>query len=375
MIGCGANAPWTEDSFASATRCLLLCPNIRPFAGAAIERAADIIVGPTLGPVWQAIAGAAKAGDCLHICGESGTGKELAARHLHRSSGRLSRPFTAVNCATIPPPLAERLLFGARKGAYSGADADADGYVQTAQGGTLFLDEVADLDLPVQAKLLRMLEERQILPLGATKVVAVDVRVCSATHRDLAAEVARGRFRDDLYYRLGLLHRGPALRERREEIPWLMQSMAGQDADPLRLHASVVEETLLRPWPGNVRELGKRMAEAARTARAQGETSIRAIHLSPLAGRLNAPAPASAGSAASSAGSASSASSGSRMPDTPSRILDAPLSRPQVERALADAGGNVTATAVALGLHRTQLRRLMVQLGIRRPKSPGDGED
>jgi transcriptional regulator with GAF, ATPase, and Fis domain len=208
-----------------------------------------------------------------------------------------------------------------------------------------------------------MLEERQILPLGATKVVAVDVRICSATHRDLAAEVARGRFRDDLYYRLGLPSISvPPLRQRREEIPWLMQSMVGQETDPLRLHASVVEETLLRPWPGNVRELGKRMAEAARTARAQGETSIRAIHLSPLAGRLNAPAPASGANA-------------SRPPDASSRMPDAPLSRPEIERALADAAGNVTATAVALGLHRTQLRRLMVQLGIRRPKGRGDGED
>jgi transcriptional regulator with PAS, ATPase and Fis domain len=336
---------------------LLLRQDVRLFLGGAADRSDDVVIGPTLRAVWTVLADAATEGDCVHSRGETGTGKELAARHFHSASGRGKRPFTAVNCATIPAALAERLLFGARKGVYSGADTDTEGYVQAANGGTLFLDEVADLDLLVQAKLLRVLEERRILPLGATKPVPVDIHVCSATHRNLAEEVERGRFRDDPYYRLGLpMVVIPPLRERQEDIPRLMQVIAARVDGALRCHASLVEAVLMRPWPGNVRELEKRLVEAARVANAQGSAAINATHLSPSAGTFVQ----------------GSEASGSQAPEvatrSPENLLEAPLSRDTVERALRAAGGNVTAAAVLLGVHRTQLRRVMVRLKIRRPE-------
>src|SRR5262249_35010222 len=155
------------------------------------------VVGPALQLARQQIERAAKGGDCVLLTGPSGTGKELAARAYHAATGRKG-PFIAVNCATIPSGLAERLLFRAKKGAYSGADADAEGYVQAANGGTLFLDELADLDPIVQPKLLRMLEEHEIVELGASRPRKVDLRVCVATLKDLRAEVAAKRFREDL---------------------------------------------------------------------------------------------------------------------------------------------------------------------------------
>jgi DNA-binding NtrC family response regulator len=328
---------------------LLLSDDVRPFERATIGREEGVIVGPTTRPIWQAIASAAESGDCLHISGETGSGKELAARHFHRVSGRGARPFSSVSCATIPSSLAERVLFGARKGAY--ADVDSDGYVQGAEGGTLFLDDVADLDLAVQAKLLRTLEERQVLAVGATTPSAVDVRVCSATLHDLPAEVRRGSFREDLYRRIGLpAITVPPVRARREEVPWLLQAIVGRTLTQPRLHASLVEAVLLRPWPGNVSELETRIAEAARIAHAQGETQLRAMHLSPAAGLL-ADGLSGATSAPPSSGAAE------------------PLTRARIERALAETGGNVTAAAVALGLHRTQLRRLLVRLKIPRSES------
>jgi transcriptional regulator with PAS, ATPase and Fis domain len=340
---------------------LLLHSDVRLLVGGAIEREGDVVIGPTLRSVWRALADAAKEGDCVHIRGETGTGKELAAHHFHVASGRGKRPFIAVNCATIPPALAERLLFGARKGAYSGAEADAEGYVQAADGGTLFLDEVADLDHAVQAKLLRVLEERQILSLGATKPTSVDVRICSATHRDLAEEVAQGRFRDDLYYRLGLPSvELPPLRRRREDVPWLTQAIAARAPGALHCHASLIEAVLTRMWPGNVRELEKRVLEAARTAHAQGDSLLRAVHLSPSAGTMSQTDGRTQPAAPPSAAAPNSDPS------------DAPLSRAAIERALAETGGNVTAAAVALGIHRTQLRRLIVQLKIRRTEAARD---
>src|SRR5262249_15941137 len=146
--------------------------------------------------------------------------------------------------------------FGARRGAYSGATEDADGYIVAAEGGVLFLDEVAELDLDVQAKVLRVVETHEVLPLGGSKPRHVEVRMCFATHRDLSAAVAEGRFRADLYYRIGEPQvQMPSLRERREEIPWLaMRAHEAAGGGP-PLGAKLIEACLLRPWPGNVREL------------------------------------------------------------------------------------------------------------------------
>ncbi len=154
--------------------------------------------------------------------GESGTGKELVARAIHDVSVRAERPFIAVNCGAIPEQLLEAEFFGYRKGAFTGAQDDREGFFQAAHGGTLFLDEIGDLPLAMQSKLLRAIQERAVRPVGATHEIAVDVRLLSATHKDLQAEVKAGRFRQDLYYRLNVIQITlPALRERLEDLPEL----------------------------------------------------------------------------------------------------------------------------------------------------------
>lgn len=195
------------------------------------------------------------------ITGESGTGKELVARGLHDQSGRQGGHFVAVNCGAIPKELLESELFGHRKGAFTGAHADRVGRFELAHGGTLFLDEIGDMPLDMQVKLLRVLQERCIEPVGSGKPVPVDVRVVAATHRDLEAEIAAGRFREDLYYRLNVLPlHTPPLRERQADIADLLTFFAQRCAMPGHrpVRFAVCFQSLLQSyaWPGNVRELG-----------------------------------------------------------------------------------------------------------------------
>ena len=197
----------------------------------------------------------------VYISGESGSGKELVARQIHDLGPRAERPFVPVNCGAIPSELMESEFFGHRKGSFTGAIEDKQGLFQAANGGTLFLDEVADLPLPMQVKLLRAIQEKAVRPVGGQQEVAVDVRILSATHKDLAAEVAAGRFRQDLYYRLNVIEqRVPPLRERREDIGLLAESMLQRLADgsgqpPARLHPEALEKLRGYRFPGNVREL------------------------------------------------------------------------------------------------------------------------
>jgi two-component system response regulator GlrR len=197
----------------------------------------------------------------VFIQGASGAGKELLARAIHRAGHRADAPFVAVNCGAIPENLLESELFGHKKGAFTGAIADHPGLFVAAQGGTLFLDEIGDMPLPLQVKLLRVLQERQVRPVGATETVSVDVRVISATHRDLRSELAAGRFREDLYYRLNVVSlRIPPLAERREDIPLLADHFVRQLAErydkPVHAFAPAAMELLVAaPWPGNVRQL------------------------------------------------------------------------------------------------------------------------
>ncbi|HNG79658.1 MAG TPA: sigma-54 dependent transcriptional regulator, partial [Burkholderiaceae bacterium] len=196
------------------------------------------------------------------VQGESGTGKELVARSIHQSSARANQPFIAVNCGAIPEQLLEAEFFGYRKGAFTGAAEDREGFFQAARGGTLFLDEIGDLPLSMQSKLLRAIQERAVRPVGAVAEVPSDVRVISATHKDLADEVQHGRFRQDLYYRLNVIEiRVPALRERPEDLPELCSRMlerlaaeAGQSAPP-RLTEAALRGLAGYRFPGNVREL------------------------------------------------------------------------------------------------------------------------
>src|SRR5882672_5522079 len=170
----------------------------------------------------------------VYISGESGTGKELAARLIHENGARRERPFIPVNCGAIPENLMESEFFGYKKGAFTGANEDREGFFQAANGGTLFLDEVADLPLPMQVKLLRAIQEKQVRKVGATSEDAVDVRIICATHQNLAAGVEAGKFRQDLYYRLAVIElKMPPLRECREDIPVLAEAilrrLAGSD--------------------------------------------------------------------------------------------------------------------------------------------------
>jgi two-component system response regulator PilR (NtrC family) len=196
----------------------------------------------------------------VHITGESGSGKELAARLVHLNGSRQDGPFVAVNCGAIPDTLMESEFFGYRKGAFTGAVGDRDGFFQAANGGTLFLDEVADLPLQMQVKLLRAIQEKKVRKVGATTEDPVDVRIISATHRSLADEVKGGTFRQDLYYRLNVIElRMPALREMREDIVLLANAIlrrqcAGREEAP-RLSAEAQVELSRYDFPGNVREL------------------------------------------------------------------------------------------------------------------------
>ncbi|HRI52547.1 MAG TPA: sigma 54-interacting transcriptional regulator, partial [Pseudomonadota bacterium] len=265
---------------------LLVVPELAPYQ-AALDRPllqGGIVIGPTLHAIHKQVAALAKSGQGLFLRGESGVGKEITARLYHQSSPRRAGPLVAINGATIPKELAERLLFGAVRGAYSGAVADVSGYLQAANGGTLFLDEVAELDLAVQAKLLRVLETREVVPLGGTRPQVVELGVCAATLRDLGAAVAAGSFRQDLYYRIGRPEvYVPPLRERLEEIPYLVSQTvekAGRTAS-----APLVEACLLRPWPGNVRELCAEVQAAASLAAAEGSETVLPRHLLEQAGR------------------------------------------------------------------------------------------
>jgi two-component system response regulator PilR (NtrC family) len=197
----------------------------------------------------------------IYITGESGSGKELAARLIHEQSARRDQPFVAVNCGAIPENLMESEFFGYKKGAFTGADQDRDGFFQAANGGTLFLDEVADLPLTMQVKLLRAIQEKRVRKVGATQEDPVDVRIISATHQNLAGLVEEGRFRQDLYYRLNVIElKMPALREMREDIPLIANAIlvrlaSSSGGNSPQLSAEAVAALQDYAFPGNVREL------------------------------------------------------------------------------------------------------------------------
>lgn len=333
---------------------LIFVADVRPFRNGEVEVHEDEVVGPTLRRARLAVERAAEGGDSILLTGPSGAGKELAARAFHLASGAKGA-FVAVNCATIPAGLAERLLFGARKGAYSGATSDSEGYVQAADGGTLFLDEVAELDVSVQPKLLRVLELHEVVSLGASHPRKVDVRICAATLRDLRAEVQAGRFREDLCYRIGRPEvRLPALTERFEDLPYLVFRELARVDKRLTPHPFLLEACVRRAWPGNIRELIGEIRRAGREALADGRTVVKDRDLSESAG-LEIEATR-------------------RSTPLPSAPAASELTRENIEAALRKDQGNVTRAARALGLHRNQLRRWIAKNGID-PKAYGAGDD
>jgi DNA-binding NtrC family response regulator len=256
----------------------------RPRAAAAAGAPRGLIGrSPAMREVFVAIAAVAPAETTVLVTGETGTGKELVARAIHEASPRCGKPFVAVNSAALAPGLVESELFGHIRGAFTGAIRDKQGVFQAAGGGTVFLDEIGDVTPAVQYRLLRVLQEREVTPVGAVRPVPVDVRVIAATNRDLRAEVAAGRFREDLFYRLNVFRIAlPPLRDRRADIPLLaeyaLERLSGRGLRTERLVCSPLAMRLLQAyaWPGNVRELFSILESAALRA---GEGRIDAQHL------------------------------------------------------------------------------------------------
>jgi len=282
--------------------------------------------------VQKAIGMLADSDVSVLITGETGTGKEVVARAIHRHGRRAARAFVAINCAAIPAELLESQLFGHTRGAFTGAVADALGSFRAADGGTLFLDEIGDMAAPLQAKLLRVLQERVVTPVGG-KPVAIDVRIISATHQNLADAVAAGRFREDLFYRLGVVPLAlPPLRERLADIIELAEHfLARLSSTPRRLSAEAAQRLLAHAWPGNVRELRNVMERVAVLGR---RPVVAAEELDFLRSRPASPPAITA-------------------TDLPSAVEQ--LERAMITQALADAGGNRSEAARRLGIHRQLL--------------------
>ncbi|HVI55711.1 MAG TPA: sigma-54 dependent transcriptional regulator [Luteibacter sp.] len=278
------------------------------------------------------------------ITGETGTGKELVARALHRASARARGPFVAVNCAAIPADLLESELFGHRRGAFSGATTERQGYFREADGGTLLLDEIGDMPLAMQAKLLRVLQEAAVTPLGSSQPVPVDVRVLAATHRRIDGLIADGRFRSDLFYRLNVLPiELGALRDRREDIPLLAERfLRDGDLPAKQLTETAVASLQAYDWPGNVREL-RNMMDRCRVL-----VAGRVIDAADLASMFASPAPAVVDDDA--------------VTDLPEAV--ARLERSMIVDALAKSGGNRAETARRLGIRRQLLYRKLVDYGL-----------
>ncbi|MGE0712398.1 MAG: sigma-54 interaction domain-containing protein [Planctomycetota bacterium] len=313
---------------------------------------------PALKDVFQAVRNVAETVAPVLVRGESGTGKELVARAVHAESPRSGGPFVAVNCAALSPALLESELFGHVKGAFTGAVKDRSGLFRQAHGGTLFLDEVAELPLDLQAKLLRVLEEQQVTPVGATSPVAVDVRIISATHRSLRAEVDAGRFRQDLMFRLRVVPLFiPALRERVGDIELLLWHLIARQNEqgPRRIERVTPEAMralLDHPWPGNVRELRNVVQYAAAVGRG---SELLLSELPPeLRGEGPPVRPAGAG-APQPAPVLEPAGTASTEPEDDAE---------RIRWALQQTGGRVSAAAELLGVSRATFWRKRRDLGI-----------
>ncbi|NKC34000.1 sigma-54 dependent transcriptional regulator [Falsiroseomonas selenitidurans] len=296
VVACGpeeASAEAVEAVRAGARDFLPLPPDadliaamLEAAAGVTEREAAPVARDPAMLAVLARAAQVARAEASVLITGESGTGKEVLARHLHAASRRAARPFVALNCAALPETLLESELFGHEKGAFSGAVATRKGKFEQADGGTLLLDEIGEMDPRLQAKILRVIQEREVDRLGGGAPVRVDVRILAATNRDLLAEVRAGRFREDLYFRLDVVRlRLPPLRERPADILPLAEHFARRYADanglPRRALSPAARASLAaHPWPGNVRELENAVHRAVLLAEG-AEIGPEAIELTP----------------------------------------------------------------------------------------------
>jgi two-component system nitrogen regulation response regulator GlnG len=303
------------------------------------------------------------------VTGESGTGKELIARALHAASARSAGPFVAVNSAAIPRDLLESELFGHERGAFTGAIESRPGRFREASGGTLFLDEIGDMPTELQAKLLRTLQSGEVTAVGSRRTERVDVRIVAATHRDLDASVASGRFREDLLYRLRVVPiHVPPLRERREDIPALVEhflaryeeSLAGRR---LLLSSAALEALQRHDWPGNVRELENAIKRALVLAQGDvlGPDDFAFLSTAPSAAPAAAPAGASLENVV--VRSVETLLAGPEPSDLYRELIER-VEKPLLETVLARTGGNQLRAAALLGINRNTLRKKLTELGI-----------
>jgi Nif-specific regulatory protein len=336
------------------------------------DRFTEIIaVSRAMTEVFRLMEAAALSSIPVLIEGETGTGKELVARGIHRASSRADAPFVAINCAALPEALLESELFGHRRGAFTGATDDQPGLFRAAKGGVVFLDEIGEMPLAMQAKLLRVVQENEVMSVGDTRPNKVDVRVISATNRDLKEAQAARAFRQDLFYRLaGFPIRLPPLRERREDIPFLatcfLEQASGRHNKKLGgFHPSAIELLGQTQWPGNVRELQNEIERAVALA-SEGET-LTAAHFSPSLAASPEP------TAKSDCVSAAAPQSGECGPAEKSlgrakiSLQDAreAYEARYISQILAEHGGNVSHAAVALRLSRVALQKKMKRYGLR----------
>jgi len=295
--------------------------------------------------VYELIRKAAPINTTILLTGENGTGKELAARAIHRTSTRVGRPFAAVNCAVLKDTLMESEMFGHEKGAFTGAVLQRKGRVEMAEGGTLFLDEVGELQSPLQAKLLRLLQEREFERVGGSRTLKADVRFIAATNRDLKEEIKAGRFREDLFYRLNVVSIGmPPLRDRREDIPVLVAHFLERASVLCKRRvvgvSPAAREVLMQhDWPGNVRELHNAVERAVVLGSSEW------IEVEDLPEDLLESA------------------SGSKLPVFHEVVRDS--KRRQILDAIQKANGNISEAARALALHPNYLHRLVTRMGLR----------
>jgi len=329
--------------------------------GARTDETATISVGrarllghsPVMQQLREMIGRVARSQAPVHIYGESGTGKELVAKLIHESGARSEGPFVPVNCGAIPTELMESELFGHKRGSFTGAVADKKGLVQSAEGGTLFLDEVADLPLHMQVKLLRVVQEKTVRPVGEAREEHVDVRILSATHKNLADLVAEGRFREDLFYRINVIEmRVASLRERPEDIPVLADAILGRLCRRLKVEAATISDEAMQAlkgyaFPGNVREL-ENILERALTLSTGGVIAPEHIKLRAVQrGAPSTPTPL--------APSASGGALGDQLED---------IERDAIIKALEKTRYNKTAAAKLLGMTFRALRYRIKKLGI-----------
>jgi DNA-binding NtrC family response regulator/pSer/pThr/pTyr-binding forkhead associated (FHA) protein len=341
-----------EDVVRAGTRLQALLVGDGPMN---LDRGTVVVRDPAMTELKRTIQRVAPAAINVLILGETGAGKDVVASMLHEFSSRADKPCVGLNCASMPETLLESELFGYERGAFTGAAQSKPGLLETANGGTLFLDEVGDLPLSLQAKLLRVIESQELTRLGAVKPRAIDVRFVAATNHDLAADIAEGRFRQDLYYRLNSVTlKVPPLRERTSEIEplarlFLENARQRFGAPPLRLSDAALGALAGYPWPGNVRELRSAIERAVLLATTD---VIEPVHLGLPSTVLERRPPSNAST---------------KQPSEPMAV-QAGSERERIENALLECAGNQSRAAELLGMSRRTLVRRIAELGLPRPR-------